>query len=54
MTNTVTFNLTTYQRLKKEYQVAYQKNLESFIFEGNEYLTSYAKYLLEYLKLKFE
>jgi hypothetical protein len=34
--------------LKQEYEKA--KNKESFIFEGREILTSYAKYLIQYLE----
>lgn len=54
MTNTVSFDLTKYEGLKKEYEQAVQNRKDSFWFEEIEYLTSYCKYLLEYLKLKFE
>jgi hypothetical protein len=54
MTNTVSFNVTTFRKLKKEYENAIQNNITIFTFEGNEYLTSYAKYMVEYLKTKFE
>jgi hypothetical protein len=54
MTNTVSFDLTKYEELKKEYVQAVQNRKNSFWFEGTEYLTSYCKYLLEYLKLNFE
>ncbi len=29
-------------------------NQEMFVFDGNDFLTSYAKYVIEYLKTKFE
>jgi hypothetical protein len=49
--NTITINLKTYQALKKEYLKAVSENKNIFIFEGNELLTSYAKYLLQYFEL---
>jgi hypothetical protein len=39
--------------LKKEYKKAVSEGRKSFIFKGNEVLTSYAKYLIEYLEGKF-
>ena len=54
MSNTVSFDLTTFRNLKNEYQNAIQNNITVFTFEGNEYLNSYAKYLIEYLKTNFE
>jgi len=35
---------------EKLYKEACDNNQASFIFQGTEVLTSYAKYLLEYLK----
>ena len=43
-----------YQRLKKDYAYAVAEGFESFIFMDREILTSYAKYLLEYLAMHFE
>ena len=54
MGTTVSFNELQYEGFKKEYENAVQNNIQMFIFEGNEYLTGYAKYLIEYLKLKFK
>jgi hypothetical protein len=54
MAGTLSFDKTTYQRLKKEYQNSIKNNIEVFVFDGHEILTAYAKYLLEYLKSKFE
>ena len=48
------FNLQTYIRFKSEYQKAVKGNQKQFTFEGHEFLTEYAKYLLQYLKPRFE
>jgi hypothetical protein len=53
-TTEMTFTIDTYNRLKKEYNNARQNNLEIFTFDGHELLTDYAKYMIEYLKTKFE
>lgn len=42
-----------YLRLKRAYQLAVNSNQESFMFEGNEYVTNYAKYLIEYLESNY-
>jgi len=47
------FTKKTYELLKKQYNEAVAANQTSFIFEGNELLVSYAKYLIEYLSTKF-
>ena len=39
-------------KLQKKYDDATRDNIDVFKYEGNEILTSYAKYLLEYLKQK--
>lgn len=45
-------------RKRDELRVAYNKAAaaqhESFVFEGNEWHTQYAKYMLEYLDTRFE
>ena len=53
MAGTISFDLPTYQRLKKEYQRSVDNNVEIFVFDGHELLTSYAKYMIEYLTTKF-
>ena len=35
-----------------ETKIRFQNNVEIFIFEGHELLTSYAKYMIEYLETK--
>ena len=39
---------------KKAYSVALNQQSDSFFFEGNEFLTSYAKYLIEYLEPQYK
>jgi hypothetical protein len=41
-------------RLRKRYEQAVRKGEDQFMFEGNEFLVNYAKYLLEYLEGKFK
>jgi hypothetical protein len=52
MSNAITFDQPTYQKLKTEYSKAKSDNIEIFVFQGHELLTDYAKYLLEYLESK--
>jgi hypothetical protein len=44
------------EKTLKEFEIACKKALDAqhntFIFEGNEYLPAYAKYMIEYLKTK--
>ncbi len=49
MVNTVDFDKATVKRLHQAYNEAVKNKDEAFIFEGNKYLTAYARYLLEYL-----
>ena len=49
----MTFNYKTFTKFKAAYKTATMENKEVFIFEGNEILTAYAKYLIEYLEPKF-
>ena len=53
MSNTISVDKSTFTRLKKEYKTAVQSSKDIFIFDGNELLTSYAKYLIEYLTPMF-
>lgn len=54
MSNTISFNQESFKNFKKEYNSAVKNNQEMFVFDGNDFLTSYAKYVIEYLKTKFE
>tara|TARA_Y100000310_G_scaffold7797_1_gene8490 strand:+ start:338 stop:502 length:165 start_codon:yes stop_codon:yes gene_type:complete len=40
------------RKLQSIYNKAVKNNAESFLFEGKEILTGYAKYLIEALKMK--
>lgn len=42
------------QRFAARYREAVSEKRLVFVFEGNEYVTAYAKYLLEYLVGVFE
>jgi hypothetical protein len=53
MSNTMSVDLSTFSRLEKEYQNAVANSNDTFIFDGNELLTTYAKYLIEYLTPMF-
>ena len=46
------FDQATRKSLKKAYAKAQKENVESFNFYGQEILTRYAKYLLEYLDMQ--
>ena len=46
----VTFDLPKIVRLRTAYEQAVREGKEQFTFEGHDYVTDYAKYLLEYLK----
>jgi hypothetical protein len=50
----VNFTPDKLQQLIKEYENAVKLGKESFVFEGSELLTSYAKYLIEYLKTQLK
>ena len=52
--NTIQFDSSKYLRLKIEYDASIRNNKRIFYFEGHQLLTAYAKYLLDYLKPKFE
>lgn len=54
MTNTISVDRLTFTRLKKEYQTATKSSKDVFIFDGKVLLTSYAKYLIEYLTPMFK
>ena len=43
------FDHTKLKELKRLYSISVKEGKESFTFEGHELLTSYAKYLIEYV-----
>lgn len=46
----VDFDRAKLERLKLRVKEAVEKNEETFTFEGNEFVLSYAKYFIEYLE----
>jgi hypothetical protein len=52
MTEHITFTKDKTRKLQLMYNKAVKNDVDVFLFEGKEILTSYAKYLLEYLKIK--
>ena len=50
----ITFDKLKYEKLKVMYMRAEKSNYKDFMFEGHLLLTSYAKYLLEYLEPHFK
>lgn len=52
--NMVSFDPKKLLRLKKAFVKAVDDGAESFTFDGREWLTMYAKYVIEYLDREFE
>jgi hypothetical protein len=52
--NIIHFDKFKFNRLKRAYNKAVKAKLESFEFDGEEYVVGFAKYLLEYLEGRFE
>jgi len=48
-TNNININI---NKLQKKYDDAVKNKIDVFTYDGAEILTSYAKYLLEYLKME--
>lgn len=48
----INFDKPMRERLRKAWQAAVDQGKDEFMFEGNLFLTDYAKYLLEFLDLK--
>lgn len=51
--NEISFDSRMVRRLRTAYAQAQKENAEAFVFEGNTFVTAYAKYLLEYLEPNF-
>jgi hypothetical protein len=51
---TVNFDYAMLQRFKRAFKKATKESKEVFIFEGNEFVIGYAKYLIEYLEEQFK
>lgn len=50
MSNKIEFNRQKYEQLKQLYNSAVSESKDQIVFEGHVLLTSYVKYLLEYLE----
>lgn len=50
----INFDRNKLKDLKRHYKKALEAKKETFIFNGDEYLTSYAKYVIEYLESQFK
>jgi len=53
-TEQVEFTPESFKLFKDAYQKAENAEDEMFTFDGRQYVTNYAKYLIEYLAPKFE
>ena len=53
MMNYISWTKPMLKAFKIAYDKAIKEKLESFYFENNEYFTSYAKYIIEYLEPQF-
>lgn len=53
MSDDVVFDSHTLKMMKRAYNDALAAHKDSFWFGGREYVTQYAKYLIEYLEPKF-
>lgn len=49
----VSFTAEQFMQFKLAYSRAVVQQRDSFVFEGNVYLVTYAKYVIEYLKKQF-
>lgn len=49
----INWTLPMLKRFKRAYKLAKMKAEDPFMFDGNEFVISYAKYLIEYLDSKF-
>jgi hypothetical protein len=49
MSPEINFDIPMRERLRKAYAAAVEAKQEVFTFEGHEFVTWYAKYLLQYL-----
>lgn len=52
--NNMTIDYDQFIKLQEHYEKALEDGKVSFIFNGQELLTEYVYYLIEYLKQKFE
>lgn len=53
MTNTIDITPAYFKGFVEAYDKAQQSDAQSFTYEGNEFDTGYAKYLIEYIGTRF-
>ena len=46
----MSISLENFKEFEKEYELALKEKKDSFLFKGEEILTTYARYVIEYLK----
>lgn len=51
---TIKFTKPKYDQLKAAYEKAVEENKDTFVLFGGDWLTNYAKYVLEYLRPTFD
>ncbi len=51
---TITFTAEMRDSFRLQHKAAIEQNINPFLFDGNKYDIGYAKYLLEYLDMRFE
>lgn len=51
---TITFDRQELSNFKRSYTVAIRNKKDQFTFQGNQFLVSYAKYLIECLEIKLK
>lgn len=49
----IEFSQANIPKFKAAYSLARTKEKKTFIFEGKEFVTDYAKYVIEYIDLQF-
>lgn len=53
-TEMLQFNKAKFNAFKKAFRFAIKHQNESFNFDGHEFLTDYAKQMIEFLEIKFK
>ena len=51
---TVNWSLTDFKYFKRAYARANNGGIEQFKFQGNDFVTGYAKYLIQYLEGQYD
>lgn len=54
MTDKIVFDKEKLRKLKKLYKSALERGADSFLFEGKEVLTAYAKYMIQFVETQLK